>query len=174
MRQVLYIEGINAEPWSVGKLGIGRKNGKTFPTYSKHQVLVAYQEALKEMASEAAAKTPGFAMQPPGVELELIIYIWRRRDQYTSATGRTVTRNSADATNVQKATEDALQGVLYPNDNQCRRVTCEIVQEGRDVEPRIIVICQPRGLDYIALAWEGLMASKKSNEGVALEVSDVR
>lgn len=161
MRQIVYVEQINPEPWAMGKLGTGRKGGKVYPTYAKNAVQAAYQEALAETIGDAA-RAANLPMQPDDAELELTIYVWRAREQYLSpnGTGRTVTRNSADATNIQKATEDALQGILFKNDNQIKRVTCEIVEEGRDVQPCIIIICKPRPGDVSLDTLRDFLAEK--------------
>lgn len=173
MRQVVYVELINPEPWAMGKLGTGRKGGKVYPTYAKNATQAAYQEALKETIGDAA-RAAGFPMQPDDAELELKILVWRTREQYTSGTGRTVTRNSVDATNIQKATEDALQGILFKNDNKVKRVTCEIVEEDRDVSPVIIIICQPRIPDLWNEKYRKIMESlahqTNPNNNVYLEV----
>lgn len=173
MRQVVYVELINPEPWAMGKLGTGRKGGKVYPTYAKNAVQAAYQEALKETIGDAA-RAADLPMQPEDIDLELSIMVWRTREQYTSGTGRTVTRNTADATNIQKATEDALQGILFKNDKQVKKVACEIVEEGRDVKPAIIIICEPRPHNAICRTLRTVMEERahlySENNNIYLEV----
>ena len=54
-----------------------------------------------------------------------------------------MTGNYADSTNLQKSTEDALQGLLYGNDRETRYVSSEIVDQGPDVHPCIVVHLEP-------------------------------
>jgi hypothetical protein len=124
-----YFLPINPEPWAVGKVGVGRRNGKTFPTVGPNAKLVSFQQEVKEWFEGQKID-----MIPGDVELEF--FFWRRLDKYQGPK-RTVTANEADATNMQKATEDALQGILYPNDKAVRRITSEIVAQGTDIEGAI-------------------------------------
>ena len=141
MQQIILIEGINPEPWAVGTLGLGRKAGGFYPTYAKNPLQDAYQKALAENITEAYPVIP---MQPEDIPLELTMLFWRRQDTYTTPKGRKTTRKVADATNLGKATEDALQGILFRNDRQVKRSIPDIVKEGPDVEPRIVIICRPK------------------------------
>lgn len=122
---------VNPEPWAVGSLGLGKKGGKFHPTISPNAQLVAFKQAIAEELEECEKLPPG--------EYELEFYFWRALDDYETASGRRHRKHQADATNMQKATEDALQGVLIDNDRNVRRVTSEIVEQGPDVKPGIAV-----------------------------------
>lgn len=124
-----YFLPVNPEPWAVGKVGVGRKNGKTFPTVGPNAKLVSFQQEVREWFEDQKVD-----MIRGDVELEF--FFWRKLDQYQGPK-RTVTTNEADATNMQKATEDALQGILYPNDSAVRRITSEIIAQGLDIEGAI-------------------------------------
>ncbi len=124
-----YFLPINPEPWAVGKVGVGRRNGKTFPTVGPNAKLVSFQEEVREWFADQKVN-----MIEGDVELEF--FFWRRIDQYEGPK-RKVTTHEADATNMQKATEDALQGILYPNDRAVRRITSEIIEQGLDIEGAI-------------------------------------
>ena len=121
---------VNPEPWAVGDLHVGRRNGKMVPGMSPNRNLVAYKEAIKE-----AIGTQCVSLEGP---ICVTFYFWRRVYSYSVA-GRGRSRNRADATNMQKATEDALQGVLFENDRDVMDVRSVIVEQGPDVIPCVVI-----------------------------------
>jgi len=143
-----YFLPVNPEPWAVGKVGVGRRNGKTFPTVGPNAKLVSFQQEVKEWFEDQDV-----TMIEEDLHLEF--FFWRKIDKYRGVK-RTVTTNEADATNMQKATEDALQGILYPNDRAVRKITSEIVAQGPDVEGAIAIRAQvydPVVEDYMLPGW---------------------
>lgn len=136
-KQWFYID-INPEPWAIGPIGIGKKNGKFFPYVGPNEQLVTYQEAIKEYFQEL---NPEF-MYPKdkeGRQYILNLYFWRRLDKYITASGVTKYKNSADATNLGKSTEDALQGILFINDRFVRRITSTIVEQDVETLPGVAI-----------------------------------
>lgn len=127
-----YYLDLNPEPWTTSEASVGRKNGKAHVTFYKGSGLVAYQEAVKE-ALEPLSITPA----PEGTPLRLEFYFWRQVASYTGE--REGHRMRADATNLQKGLEDALQGILYENDRDVRSIKSFIVDQGPDAKPGIIV-----------------------------------
>lgn len=129
---------LNPEPWAIGSIGIGKRGGKIHPTMSPNPQLVTYKEAIKEELGK---------VQPlPEGEYDLYFWFWRVLDSYTLASGRDSRRKQADATNLQKATEDALQGLLIGNDRNVRKIGSEIVEQGPEVKAGIVIRARP---------WEG-------------------
>ena len=124
---------LNPEPWSIGELGVGRKNKKVYPYLSPNQQLKAYQSAVKE---ELQAQK--IEMFEPGL-YDLRFFFWRKLDQYSLPSGRKSQRHAADATNMQKALEDALQKTLIDNDRNVRRVSSEIVSQSVTTKPGIVI-----------------------------------
>lgn len=119
---------VNPEPWGVGPLGVSRTGGGLHPYMGRNQQLYAYQEAIKD---ELIRLYPGYIeLKPPYYELDF--YFWRNQAVYEGA-NKTVQKNIADATNMQKATEDALQGLLIENDRLVTRVSASIMAQGPDV-----------------------------------------
>ncbi len=147
---ILHITGINPEPWTVGTLSLGYNKGKAFPKMSKDGRLRDYQTGIAESIKTAY---PELKMFDPLVPLELHCKFWRGLDRYTTETGRSHTRHVADATNMTKSLEDALQGILFKNDNQVKWSSGQIIDEGLDVEPRIMIICHPLAVAS-ADAWQ--------------------
>lgn len=140
MSELWFTLGINPEPWAVGPLGVARREGKLTPFMGRNQQLAAYQEAVRD---ELITRYPGVAkMYPPYYELDFLF--WRNRADYEGETKR-VRKNEVDATNMQKATEDALQGLLIENDRMVNRVGSRIVAQGPDV----------RGAVAFRLRWGG-------------------
>lgn len=122
---------LNPEPWAIGSLGLGKRNGKMFPTMSPNPQLAAFKAAVAE-------EMAGVAKLPEG-EYVLEFFFWRVLDDYETASGRRHRKHQADATNLQKATEDALQDVLIDNDRNVQYVTSTIVEQGPNVKPCIVI-----------------------------------
>ena len=118
-----YVIDVNPEPWEIGPVGVGRKSGKMWAYVGRNQALYAYQQAVKESV-----------VDPVMVEGELYIefFFWRQVTREDRA-------NYADTTNLQKATEDALQEVLYANDRRVVKVSSTLMAQGPEVEGRVVV-----------------------------------
>ena len=116
-----YRFSVNPEPWAVGPLGVGRRGGRLYPYMGRNEQLYAFQEAVREEFGE-----------PDLMEghLKLTFYFWRELQPYRTEKTRLARKHEADATNMQKALEDALQGYLYGND-----------RDNRDI--RSIIMAQP-------------------------------
>lgn len=129
---------LNPEPWAVGPLGVKRgKGSQMIPYMGRNQQLHAYKEAIAEQAREQLAEIGGqYLFNAPTA---LTIYLWRHRAEYATPQSRTHRKHEADATNMLKATEDALQGIFYKNDKDNHDVRSVIVEQGPNVDPCIIV-----------------------------------
>lgn len=126
-----YLE-INPEQWAIGPVGNARRNGKASAYVGRNQQLYAYQEAVRE---ELASQNP--EMIEGNVSLRLVF--WRRRDDYETASGSRHRKHDVDLTNLQKATEDALQGILFKNDRDVFHIESAILKQGADVIPGVLV-----------------------------------
>lgn len=125
------VEGINPVPWTAPSFSV--RGGK--PTAYKSEELRAYQEAFAE---EFKAQNP----EAPYIEdtpMELAFCFWRRLDSYELGDGQKSSDHRADATNLQKSTEDALQGVLFKNDRDVQAVSSKIIAQGPSIEPAVLV-----------------------------------
>lgn len=131
----LLLEGVNPEPWTSPKVAVFR--GK--PRFYKEANLQAFQEAMKELTEEALTAA-GYKL--PVFEAHTLLTVrfafWRQTDS-SSTGGRRSSRNQADATNMLKAAEDSLQGILYANDRDNRQVIGEVRAFGPDIEPAVLV-----------------------------------
>jgi Holliday junction resolvase RusA-like endonuclease len=127
---------VNPEPWVAPPFTVARNrsSGKAFAKAGKNSQLAAFQDAVREALESSKEIVTG--------EIVLRFFFWRRLDQYKGVR-RTVTKNQVDATNLQKATEDALQGIFFGNDRNVRDVRSVIVEQGQDVIPRIVLNIQP-------------------------------
>lgn len=157
------LHGLNPEPWRVGPASAARnRDGKWFARIGPDSQLVAFQKAVKELLEHASWKIEG--------DIELRFYFWRKLDEYKTET-RDSARHVADATNMQKATEDALQGVLMDNDRAVQRVQATIVEQTTNTSPRIVIcIAKWGGLDPQEIppsVWEDI-----DNPPTALEVDN--
>jgi Holliday junction resolvase RusA-like endonuclease len=128
---------LNPEPWAIGPLGVNRKGGLR-PFVGRNQQLFNFQEAVKE-----AMNSPQFVPEMIVGDVALIFYFWRQRAEYTTPQARTHRKHEADTTNMQKALEDALQGVLYKNDKDVKFINSIQVAQGPDVRGKILVGAAP-------------------------------
>jgi hypothetical protein len=124
--------GINPEPWAVGTAFATRSKAGVHAGVSPNTKLVAYQNALKE---ELRARNFE-PIENQTVRLTLQMLFVRQVDSYT-VRGKTKTGNYADATNLGKGTEDAMQGILFPNDRQMAWTHPIVVDQGLQAEPFI-------------------------------------
>jgi Endodeoxyribonuclease RusA. len=128
-----YILRMNPEPWAVGTISISRSNGKMHGMMSPNANLKSFQNQVRE---EMALQNPRMIEGSIGLEF----WYWRQRVQYQSKNNRTITRNNADTTNMNKGLEDALQGILYANDSSVKKITGNMCRQDVDVDsPRIII-----------------------------------
>lgn len=120
---------INPEPWAIGTVagrGIAPNPG-----------LVAFKSAVRELIEDEE-------MMPDG-RYKIRIWLWREQARYLDMKDKVRTRNEADATNMQKAFEDACQGILFKNDKYVSDIHTRIVRQGFDVVPKIIVCLEMAG-----------------------------
>lgn len=121
-----FVMPVNPDPWAIGPLGVGKKNGKYYPYVGRNVQLASYKEAVRDLMAGVNMLTAG--------EYSLTFYFWRRLD----GSGKN-SKHTADATNLQKATEDALQGVLFDNDRDVRHVESWLMQQSEDA-PSVVVL----------------------------------
>lgn len=124
-----WVLGINPEPWTPGT-AFRRPKGAGI---AKDGKLKAYQEAIKE---EFVYQNPKHD-QHDGCSFWFLF--WR-----STRHGRV-----ADATNLQKALEDALQGVIYRNDKTNLDVRSTIIDQTPETQPAILVIANKLDLPDI-------------------------
>lgn len=127
-----YILEVNPEPWAVGPIAYARRGGKMSAYMGQNAQLNAYKEALKE---EIANKNP--KMLEGKITLQL--FFWRRRDDYETPQGKRARKHEADTTNLQKATEDAMQGILYKNDKDVVDVHSRMIEQDVATRGRVVI-----------------------------------
>ncbi len=128
-----YLLPLNAEPWKSPSPSIGRRNRKLHVEIHKDQGLSAYQAAVKEQMATLYPNAPMIEG-----EVDVTFYYWRNLAVYKGAK-KTVHRQACDATNMQKALEDALQGILYVNDKDNVHVESYVMEQGSRVEPLTLI-----------------------------------
>lgn len=121
------IHGINPMPWKSPSLGMGRGKGKPYPTSYPNTEMLVYQNAIKDYMVEY------YHPAPHEGPLELRIWYWRSLNYGGQR------RQVCDVTNMNKALEDALQGVLFANDTQNKIVSGTSVIQAKDVVPQILI-----------------------------------
>lgn len=133
MRAVYSITGINPEPWVAPEGAIGRKNGKMFVQFYKSSGLMSYQSAIMEEIRLQNGHLP-ITHKPLEEPTQITFWLWRELSQSDDKDSQ---RNVADATNMQKALEDALQGILYINDKRNVDIRTIIVEQSKTTYPNI-------------------------------------
>ncbi len=107
---------------------------RPFPKVSPNKTLKVYQDAVQ---AELLVEDIGIL---PGPMYSVRFSFSRQRTQYTTVSGRTSTRNHADVTNMQKSTEDALQGVRLGNDRDVVRTESRLIGPQRPTTLPYVVI----------------------------------
>jgi Holliday junction resolvase RusA-like endonuclease len=126
-----YILEINPEQWKIGPLSVGRANGGQFARIGPDHQLQAYQNAVKELLEDDCELVTG--------KVKLTLVFWRQMEEYKTARSRTSRRHQADLTNLQKALEDAIQGVLIENDREVQEVHSYIAAQGHFTRPLVVI-----------------------------------
>ena len=143
-----WIVGINPEPWSAGT---PYRRGPHGVGLSKDPKLKMYQQAIID---EFPIQNPGVECLPKTAILNVQFYFWRS----------TLTGNVCDATNMQKATEDALQELIYVNDRNNHRVGSMIMEQTKTTEPAILITVEPlRGEPMLPERPERILVEKFQN-----------
>lgn len=132
MIRKIYALPVNPEPWRTPPFHPGRVGRKLIVKAGRDEQSHTFKEAVRELLVAQGAE-----MLPPPYELHFHFY--RQLATYETAKGSDHTKHHADATNMQKLAEDALQGILIDNDRNVRVVSSRIVEQGPRVEPMIVV-----------------------------------
>lgn len=131
-----YVLDVNPEPWQVGPVGVRRINGKLSAYVGRSQQLDAYKEAIREALGVQPMLTG---------KIQLRFFFYRNRAEYVTPTERAHRKHEADLTNLQKATEDALQSVLFVNDRDVNDIHSVMVEQGPDVRGRVVIGIEKSG-----------------------------
>lgn len=124
MSDLIVIQGINPEPWAIGTINAW---GKGKATMSPNPKVENYKLAIRE---DLERRISDFT---PRIGWPVDLFIWYVRSTHGGG-------QPADVTNLNKATEDALQGILFGNDRFNFRVGGDILEQGPHVEyPGLII-----------------------------------
>lgn len=142
---------VNPLPWKTPPFVPVRVRGKWVTKAGRNNEAHDFKEAVKEsLISQGATMLPG-----PRYRVHLAF--WRRLDKYTDSIGRILTKNWADSTNMQKLTEDALQGILFKNDRDNVMVSGQIIAQDTLTSPGVLIMCQGGsfgdGFSWIPEGW---------------------
>jgi Holliday junction resolvase RusA-like endonuclease len=138
-----YILPLNPEPWAIGPVTVGRQRGRYTGNVGRNQQLAAFQQAVKDEIGHVEPMIQG--------HIKLRFFFWRNRAEYTTSSSRAHRKHEADVTNLQKALEDALQGILYVNDKNVNDIQSVLVEQGPSVAGRILI-----GIDHSPEMPEGI------------------
>jgi Holliday junction resolvase RusA-like endonuclease len=125
---------LNPEPWRVGPVGVGRRSSGLYAYVGRDQQLDAFEKAVAESVAEQWGDRP-----PLEGNLRIEVFLWRQRAEYTTPNQRKHRKHEADATNMLKAIEDSLQGVVFENDRDNHDVRCVIMEQSAETNPQIIL-----------------------------------
>lgn len=169
---------LNPEPWAMGNVAVITAGRKPFPKVSPNKTLKTYQDAVQ---AELEIEDIGIL---PGPFYSVRFTFSRQLVKYKTRGGKTSSRNWADVTNMQKGTEDALQGVRIPNDRAVVRVQSGLYGPQREstlpfvvieirhsidgYSPRETAVCHsdnwfsPEGQE----AWEAMLRSELGSQDI--------
>ena len=122
-----FVLDVNPYPWKVPPFSVGRAGARMFVKAGRDDGLHTYKEAIREQLER---------LDPVMIEGPVDLQFWFWRNIIKRGRSRD---HVADATNMQKSTEDALQGILFENDSSVARVQSEIVAQGPSM-PGIVVV----------------------------------
>lgn len=163
-----YCLPVNPEPWAIGSAYVRRGGGKSFASIAPDKTLKTYQEAIRAelMARGATLLEPPYALE---------FYFWRQNAQYKSPKGRTMTRNTPDTTNMQKATEDAIQGVLIDNDRDVLAVKSYRMEASTEGAGEVVIVVHrmdPAGLSLPTHASDAIATERARTQQQQRNTSD--
>lgn len=127
-----FVLPINPEPWAIGA-AFARRGGRG-GGIAPNRKLVAFQQAVKAFLTECAS-TPA---EPLRGTIGLTFYFFRSIEKMSYG-AKVSSAHIADATNLQKGLEDALQGILFVNDNQVVSVESHIISQDDSTVGQIII-----------------------------------
>lgn len=173
MNQIMWfvIKDINPEPWKVGPVSVGRRGNALFGNVGPDKGLQAFQAAVKEEVSaklvEGGITEDKFPVFAKGSPLTLELYLWRDMLEYSTHQARTARKHEADATNMLKAIEDSLQGVLYANDKDNHRVVSNIIDQRSGARSIIVIKIEPHipVVNLPQVVWEKIEAAEELFNG---------
>lgn len=145
-----HIVHVNPVPWTAPSATSRRgKGGKgTYVQMYASEELKTFKQAVQE---QLAGVTPYLD------EVELTFYFWRQLPEGLIPDARKRRAHQADATNLQKSLEDALQGHLIENDKNVRSIRSVIVEQTYDCQSLIVIKLDP---------WRGFSQSLELPESV--------
>lgn len=136
-RSVIAVKGLNPEPWEPSRASMGWRGKKPYVQHHKPEKLGLFQAALSEALDACAEAEPW--VPEPGEFLLVHFWLYRSLEASTRQSGRRHRGHVADATNMQKAIEDACQGYLFGNDRDNRHVATTITEQRADITPAIVI-----------------------------------
>lgn len=160
-----YVLNVNPRPWAVGPLSVGRRgSGGMYPQMGRNQELHAYEAALAStivmeypylreyVDTNMLKKFPGLRRYVTGdtdaakgrslwagAEVEMTFHFWQKIET-AEVSGKKIKDKVADLTNMVKAAEDAMQGILLNNDVQVRAQRNVIYQRDEDVPEGLVIV----------------------------------
>lgn len=135
-----FVLELNPEPWAIGPVGYARRGGKMSAYVGRNAQLDAYKEAIRDEIGDGYMLIEG--------KVELRFWFWRNMAEYKTPQARTHRKHEADGTNMAKATEDALQGVLFKNDKDTNHMVWTVVEQGPDVVGKLVIAIRKSEYPY--------------------------
>lgn len=155
-----YVLPLNPEPWAVGPLSVGRgRGGQYYPKMGANQQLVSYQNAVRSELQRQRAEMVELGEGYYAYELAFVFH--QVLTKYVTPKGRNSQQKPGDLTNLVKATEDAIQGILIDNDTHVEKITSHVSRsEDEKAVPYVLIGAGPYlGInpnDIPREVWEGV------------------
>lgn len=162
-----FVLEVNPEPWRIGPLGTKRAGKRVVPIVGRDTQGFAYKASIIE---EITPKLDPLWTPHQG-RFVLEFLFWRNRADYETPQARTHRKHEADVTNMQKLTEDALQGILFKNDKDTASITSSVVAQGPDVPGLVVIGFTPLPEDFVAsFSWVPAEVQKEIIAGLSAKV----
>ena len=135
MQSSWFLVPVNPERWTVPPMTPGRVGKKLIVKAGRNTMNDNYKQAVRESVISQGGELLA------GEVFHLHLMFSRKLEQYLTENKRKMTRRRVDATNMQKLTEDALQGVLYENDVNNVFVSSQVIEQEKTTVPFIVIMC---------------------------------
>lgn len=136
------------------------------PMMHANSQMKSYEAAVAE---EAETALPG-DWKPYDGPILLEFFFWRRLAKYLTGTGRTATKNQVDVTNLQKSTEDGLQGVLFTNDRNVVGVHSYAMEQSPTARAGLVVRMHTDfKLPEVTIDWEAIDFENERRPNVMIQ-----
>lgn len=139
-----YVIRLNPEPWAIGE-AFARRGGARGAGISPNRKLVSFQRAVQDVFAVDYPDT-----RPTREPVRIRFFFSRAIEKLNYGGKKNASASYADTTNLQKGLEDALQGILFENDNQVVSVESWMMNQNQNIDTFVIIVLEKN----FTMPWE--------------------